>query len=58
MISLEEVKRIHEILIDKFGRTTGIRDLGSLEAAINRPYQTFDQKELYLFSRQPPFLRA
>ena len=47
MISLREVERIHEILIDKFGGTTGIRDLGSLESAINRPYQTFDQRELY-----------
>lgn len=47
MISLREVERIHEILIDKFGGTTGIRDVGSLESAINRPYQTFDQRELY-----------
>jgi len=47
MISLREVERIHEILIDKFGGATGIRDVGSLESAINRPYQTFDQRELY-----------
>ena len=54
MIRLREVERIHEILIDKFGGTTGIRDLGSLESAINRPYQTFDQKELY----PDPILKA
>lgn len=47
MISLKEVESIHEILIDKFGGTKGIRDRGALESAINRPYQTFDQKELY-----------
>ena len=47
MISLKEVESIHEILIDKFGGTKGIRDSGALESAINRPYQTFDQKELY-----------
>lgn len=47
MISLKEVEGIHEILIDKFGGSTGIRDRGALESAINRPYQTFDQKELY-----------
>ena len=47
MISLGEVESIHEILIDKFGGTKGIRDRGSLESAINRPYQTFDQRELY-----------
>src|SRR5436190_4409370 len=47
MISLKEVENIHEILIDKFGGTKGIRDRGALKSAINRPYQTFDQKELY-----------
>lgn len=47
MISLKEVESIHEILIDKYGGSTGIRDRGALESAINRPYQTFDQKELY-----------
>ena len=47
MVSLKEVESIHEILIDKFGGTKGIRDRGALESAINRPYQTFDQKELY-----------
>jgi death-on-curing protein len=47
MISLDETLQIHEILIGKFGGLSGIRDLGILESAINRPYQTFDQKELY-----------
>lgn len=47
MISLEEVERIHGVLIDKFGGSKGIRDRGILESSINRPYQTFDQKELY-----------
>ena len=47
MITLEEVESIHEILIDKFGGSKGIRDRGILESAINRPFQTFDQIELY-----------
>ena len=47
MISLEEVKFIHEILILKFGGAKGIRDLALLESAINRPFQTFDSQELY-----------
>ena len=47
MITLEEVESIHEILIDKFGGSNGIRDRGILESAINRPFQTFDQNELY-----------
>lgn len=47
MITLEEVESIHEVLIDKFGGSKGVRDRGILESAINRPYQTFDQNELY-----------
>ena len=47
MISLEEVERIHEILIDKFGGKKGLRDKGLLESSIQRPFQTFDQRELY-----------
>ncbi|HMG92661.1 MAG TPA: type II toxin-antitoxin system death-on-curing family toxin [Chryseolinea sp.] len=47
MISLSEVESIHEILIEKFGGSKGIRDREILESAINRPYQTFDQNELY-----------
>jgi death-on-curing protein len=31
MITLEEVESIHEILIDKFGGSKGIRDRGILE---------------------------
>jgi death on curing protein len=47
MISIEEVEKIHDILIEKFGGAKGIRDKGSLDAAIKRPYQTFDGKDLY-----------
>jgi death-on-curing protein len=49
MITLKEVESIHEILINKFGGSKGIRDQGILESAINRPYQTFDLNELYPF---------
>jgi death on curing protein len=47
MIRIEEVINIHEILIDKFGGIHGIRDRKALESAINRPFVTFDQKDLY-----------
>lgn len=47
MISLKDVENIHQILIKNFGGSFGIRDRGMLESAVNRPYQTFDQKELY-----------
>ena len=47
MIDIKTVESIHNILIDKFGGSNGIRDIGALEASLARPYATFDQKELY-----------
>jgi death-on-curing protein len=47
MISLKEVEIIHNILIEKFGGTSGIRDHRLLESALARPFATFDQKDLY-----------
>lgn len=47
MIGLEDAIHIHEILIDKFGGTSGIRDIKLLESALSRPFQTFDKKDLY-----------
>jgi death on curing protein len=47
MIELRDVLNIHNILIDKFGGSKGIRDKGSLESAINRPFATFDNEDLY-----------
>ena len=43
MISIRDVENIYDILIEKFGGVSGIRDTSIL----NRPFQTFDQKELY-----------
>ncbi len=47
MITLQDAIRIHEILIMEFGGGSGIRDLNALKAAINRPYATFEEKDLY-----------
>jgi death-on-curing protein len=47
MIEIRESIRIHEVLIEKFGGCPGVRDLSLLESALSRPYQTFDQKDLY-----------
>jgi len=47
VISLDEVIKIHEILIDQFGGSKGTRDQALLESAVQRPFQTFDQKLLY-----------
>ena len=47
MIELQDVLNIHNILINKFGGSKGVRDQGSLESAINRPIVTFDNHDLY-----------
>ena len=47
MIDIKTAESIHNILIDSFGGSKGIRDPRSLEAALARPFATFDQKDLY-----------
>ena len=47
MISVEQVLGIHKLAIDKFGGSDGLRDLGALESAIARPFQTFGGEDLY-----------
>lgn len=47
MIKQEDVLKIHKLLIDQFGGSHGVRDENSLNSALNRPFATFDQKELY-----------
>jgi len=47
MISVKEAEEIHKILIDNFGGSHGLRDLGSLESALTRPFQSFESEELY-----------
>lgn len=47
MILLEDVLTIHEFSIKDFGGSSGIRDIGLLESAIARPFQTFSSEDLY-----------
>ena len=47
MIAVYEVIYIHDVLIQRFGGAAGTRDMGLLESALARPFQTFDGNELY-----------
>ena len=47
MIPIKEVEQIHKLLISTFGGSHGIRDIAALESALARPFQTFEEKELY-----------
>lgn len=46
-LSIAQVINIHDHLIEMFGGTQGLRDLGSLDSALSSPFQTFDGKRLY-----------
>ncbi len=47
MISVDDAVRMHHTLIDEFGGSKGVRDQRGLEAALARPFGTFDQQDLY-----------
>lgn len=47
MISIQQAIEIHEIVVKQFGGSMGVRDLGGLESALARPFQTFGGQDLY-----------
>lgn len=47
MISVAQALKIHTIAIEGFGGANGVRDMGALESALARPFQTFDGEDLY-----------
>lgn len=46
--SKEQVLKLHSQLIDESGGEYGIRDEGLLESALNAPFQSFDNRDLYI----------
>ena len=47
-ISLESVLAIHESMIDLYGGSHGIRDLGLIQSALARPQSSFSGEDLYI----------
>jgi death-on-curing protein len=47
MISKELVLKLNKIIAESSGKSSEIRDEKYLLSAINRPFQTFDGKDLY-----------
>jgi len=47
VIDFETALKIHDLLIEKFGGSRGIRDRSLLDSALMRPFQTFEGKLLY-----------
>jgi len=46
-IDVEDVLNFHGKIIEQTGGSSGIRDLGLIESALNRAVMTFDGKDLY-----------
>ncbi len=47
-LTLEQLLLIHELQIEEFGGSYGIRDLNGLDSAIMRPQSSFGGKDLYV----------
>ena len=46
-LTTPQVLAIHDLMVKKFGGSQGIRDLGLIESAVERPKATFGGKDLY-----------
>ncbi len=46
-LTLDEVFAIHESMIDNYGGSHGIRDLGLIQSALGRPKASFGGEDLY-----------
>lgn len=46
-LTVADVLLLHNLAIDNFGGSHGLRDLGLLESAVMRPQVTFDGEDLY-----------
>jgi len=53
-VAVEDLVWIHSAAIARYGGASGIRDAGSLEAAVARPYTSFGGTEMFL----GPFAKA
>lgn len=46
-LSVDQLLRLHELQIGRFGGSRGLRDRGALESAAARPAMTFGGEDLY-----------
>lgn len=46
-LNVQDVLLLHNLAIDEFGGSHGLRDLGLLESAVMRPQATFGGEDLY-----------
>lgn len=46
-LTVEEVQRLHQQVLDETGGGSGVRDQGALESAVAQPQMAFGGQELY-----------
>jgi death-on-curing protein len=46
-LTVEEVQKLHQQVLNETGGGSGVRDQGALEAAVAQPQMTFGGQELY-----------
>lgn len=46
-LTIAQVLAIHEIVVNRYGGSPGIRDLGSLKASVERAKTTYSKRDLY-----------
>ncbi len=47
VFDVETIENLHKIVVENSGGSSGVRDYGLLDSAINSIYQTFTEQELY-----------
>ncbi len=59
-LTLDEVLAIHDSMIEEYGGSSGIRDVGLIQSAIARPQASFGGEDLYknIFDKAAAFFHS
>lgn len=59
-LSIEKVLAIHDQMVERFGGSFGIRDLGLIDSAVARPQASFGGQDLYtnIFDKAAALLQS
>ena len=60
VFTVRQILILHERMIQKYGGSSGIRDIGMLESAVGRPFATFGGEDLYsnIFLKAGAFIQS
>lgn len=60
VFTVRQVLILHERMIQKYGGSSGVRDMGMLESAVGRPFATFGREDLYpdIFMKAGAFIQS